>query len=762
MASELFGKLASLITADAKIDHLLKSSKADDVSRALTEVDSDGDSLMHLAVNHNNAHNSVKFLLDAAKSHSILADVHMLEDANGNTPLHSSLTKSLGKASNVLISNLQNDRELSEKIYLKINELTQKTKLHDAIDDKNLEAATNLLEATGKVMSPTHKVMLSTVLLTMRDSTPHAMTAIERGLSDDKDIKAIDTTSGVVSMMLKDGSLMVFEMLTTPNKKNHCISPLEQIVRLDNVELFKEIMGKAKKEKDEDYQGQDAIKDILSYRNPEGKTLAEMAFNFKADKINAYIIEGINRDDSIGKQLMQAIGNLNAAKADASAQKKLDEATTFLTKTNADLKIINDALKELTPQKEVKIKIYEAAKEQVRITEELVKTEGEIATKAAFDAEKASTKAEKAVHKHSLKQTPASDPTRSSTTEKQQLKDFWARMDAERQAAEKKPFVDKTLKDAKLKGEAATDASNKFELATKVAADSVHKEGDALNDVENIKKILAFKEGQAADAEKAIAEAQALQFKIHAGIAISKAPQAVEDISSLMKSWIGYDMAKSLEEYSVLKPLVTGAAGITGAVLTSNPVQGASSIYQNQLTQDFIGKHFLSADNLTYLNAAVTTGMVVGGVLLGGVSLPAAGAMLGLQAAGVGINYAFDKGSAAHVLSKGMVDLASTGMTLMTTPGALLKTLDVIHGVKVLTDTYFNYPKGTAPAVINPQCYTDEAYKALKPEEKAAFKKHQDEFFKAEIAKYSDSPDAPEAGFLHSAFMTIWDHDYAA
>ena len=109
MESELFEKLASLITADAKIDHLLKSSKADDVSRALTEVDGDGDSLMHLAVSHNNAHNSVKFLLDAAKSHSILADVHMLEDANGNTPLHSSLTKSLGKASNVLISNLQND-----------------------------------------------------------------------------------------------------------------------------------------------------------------------------------------------------------------------------------------------------------------------------------------------------------------------------------------------------------------------------------------------------------------------------------------------------------------------------------------------------------------------------------------------------------------------------------------------------------------------------------------------------------------------------
>ncbi len=770
MASELFETIASLIEAGANIEARLKSSDADDVAQALTEKDNEGNSLLHLAVSKNNANNAVESLLDAAESHSKLADVHMLEDAHGNTPLYSALANSHKAASNELLLNLQNDKDLSEKIYLKVNELDKKTDLHHAIEDTNPVGATNLLEVAGKVMSPSHKVMLSTVLLTMRDSTPHGMTAIERGLSDEKNKKAIDTTNAVIYKMLGDGHLLVMEILTSPNKMNHCMSPLEQIVKLDNVDLFKTIMGKAKGEKAEDYQGKDAIKDILSYHNPEGKTLAELAFEYGADNINAYIIEGISRDDSIGKQLIQAIGSLNAAKADASAQQKLDAAQLTLQKTQEDLELLKMKLDVLTPQKDVKIKILTTAQEAELHAQKIAEKTGQAATTAAKHAEKAAEKAEFQTERYSLKPesmpelkpTPDAHGTKSSMTKNQKDFAFHDRHREITKAALKKHLIEEAHEDANVKSNLAKKAAVKVTKATKVVADATKETHKAVSDLRALEEEIRLKEQEAANAEKAIAEAQALQFKIHAGLAISKAPQAVEDISSLIKSWIGYDMAKGLQEYSVLKPLATGAAGITGAVLTSNPVLGVSSIYQNQMTQDFIGGHFLSADNLTYLNAAVTTGMVAGGVLLGGVTLPAAGAMLGLQALGVGVNYAFDKGSASHVISKGLVDLASTGMTWWSTPGALLKTLDVIHGAKIVTDMYFNYPKGNAPAIIYPKCYTDEAFKDLTPEEKTAFKEHQEKFFQAEVAKYCNAVDAPDADYLHSAFVAPLDHDYAA
>ena len=91
MLSTLFNTLKGLINSNTDITSTLSNSNPDDVMVALTEQDSTGNSLLHLAVDANHAANANSLMTNGEQVAGLLKTMLLLKNKSGNTPPNSGL-----------------------------------------------------------------------------------------------------------------------------------------------------------------------------------------------------------------------------------------------------------------------------------------------------------------------------------------------------------------------------------------------------------------------------------------------------------------------------------------------------------------------------------------------------------------------------------------------------------------------------------------------------------------------------------------------
>lgn len=709
MASRLYNEIAQGIKFDFEINTILNSANsAEAVKKALMERDADGNTLLHLAVNKNSP-SLITSILNAAQQHSILENVHLLEDKYGKTPLYSALSAHKNDALNALVDNFKNNPELQEKVYLAINPAYgyDTPMLNRLIDENNAEAANTLLTNTENVMSNSHKVMLSVVLLAGRNQFGN--NAINHALHypDKKEV-----TKAVFLKVVNGKDLMVIEILSKPNTK--CMSPLEQIIKLDNIELFKEMSKAAKKDA--------VVKKLLSYHNPEGKTISQLAIEHKASQIKAFIIEGGIDDNSVGKQLIQAFGGSLSATSSANALLTFDKA-------KKEYEVINERGQSERELLQEKLKVAQEAvrKYQETMDKESPDKSDEHAQQTSNNADividiHASTRVETIIEikpKYVLDGSPTEFFYGKKSSGGYILKTqdgkiakvisgYAKSIDGE--AIE--TWLAKKLEETTISRKVVEYSQDGLRNTQEQYAQTHLKHKQMHHLPEGTKRALDAQSKLAAAALRKLSEdVDSAQSNLHQldaeyekaeqakwnhdkammGLAVNKLPQFAEDVNSLAKNMVGVDLAAAagIQEDSYIKPLATAAAGLTAAALLGSPVLAVSSVLQNPLTQTKIGE-LVGTEHVGTFNFLLAIGAIGAGVAATSISMPVAAGLLGLQCAGTAVNYVFKEDSAAKLGAKTVLDLTGTVVTASYSPG-LIKAFDVVHGFKVLANSYHEY-----------------------------------------------------------------------
>jgi ankyrin repeat protein len=271
MTSVLYGKLINSINANEPVGGILADSNADELLTALTEK----------------------------------------AEKNQKTVLHSAASKGNSDAVNAITNKVLTEApDLTPEVLL-TSDNVRKTPLHWAVYANSVDSATKLMSTAETV-----KGLLKEVSLAQDDNgnTPFGASLYQEGKRE--------VSKAILHQVLENGDVIVL-VLTTAN--DYEISPLENIIILDDAPMFQEVMKKS--------SAQGVAKELLSFTNSEGKTVSQIAAVNNAHKIQAYII-----NSKIAPSVQAATKNLLKALESSAAKSQFAVVEKAILDANKNLK----------------------------------------------------------------------------------------------------------------------------------------------------------------------------------------------------------------------------------------------------------------------------------------------------------------------------------------------------------------------------------------------------------------------------------------